>query len=95
MGDAVIIGEEDEEAVEAEDVDKNTDKGMEVMEITMEDVGKGVGGRQQGGATMTTHNMAVVSHLAAAVERGGGSTLRRLRMTSQGGSEEGGDSTFP
>ena len=65
------------------------------MEIKMEDDGKGVEGRQHRGATTTTHNAAVVSHLAAAVERGGGSTLRRVRMTSLGGSEEGGDSTFP
>ncbi len=50
MGDAILVGEEDKEAVEAED----NDKGMEEMEITMEDDGKkGVRG---GRATTTTRD---------------------------------------
>ena len=33
MGDAVIVGKEDKEAVEAEDDDEDNDEGMEEMEI--------------------------------------------------------------
>jgi hypothetical protein len=49
MGDAILVGKEEEEAVEAED----DDKGMEEMEITMEDDGKAVGG---GRATRMTRD---------------------------------------
>jgi hypothetical protein len=79
MGDAVVIGEEDEEAVEAEGDDEDNDEGMKEMEFTMEDDGKGVEGRRHRGAKTTTHNAAVVSHLAAAVGQGGDSTFPRLR----------------
>jgi hypothetical protein len=79
MGDAVIFGEEDKEAVEAEDNNDDNDEGMEEMEIKIEDDGKGVEGRRHRGAKTTTHNAAVVSHLAAAVGQGGDSTFPRLR----------------
>jgi hypothetical protein len=81
MGDVVVIGEEDEEAVEAEGDDEDNNEGMKEMEFTMEDDGKGV----RGETTRGGNNKG----------RGGNSTLRRLWMTSQGGGGEGGDSSFP
>jgi hypothetical protein len=76
MGDDVIVGEEDKEAVEAEDDDEDNDEGMEEMEIKgrlqWRTLGRGSGGRRQVGETTATHKTAVVSHLAAAVGWGGG-----------------------
>jgi hypothetical protein len=44
----------DKEAVEAEDDDKGNDEAMKEVEISMEDVGKGVGGETTRGGNDTT-----------------------------------------